>query len=247
MSEPSNTFGPMDTSSIYSNIFWFGMLASLSGLGLSGYWVFDKSKTTKEVDTQVRIVDEDPYLMLSGAVLTFLGSLFCLGSVYYSHEGKQGYTDKKHSTSSLLFLHFQHILTFSALLGLLIIFANFSQAPTQNIPKVYVQEIFTFTLITFIIISISGLIIFFKRDTRQEKMENFKEKLLKGHQHLVAGLVLLTTVIISGAYLNTANIPSGTSIGLAVTAGITLLWTAGVFFRTYSNHTDIYKTDLYQT
>ena len=64
---------------------------------------------------------------------------------------------------------------------------------------------------------------------------------------VVAELVLLTTVIISGAYLNTGNIPHETSIGLAVTAGITLLWTAGVFFHTYSNHTDIYKTELYQT
>jgi uncharacterized membrane protein len=247
MSELSNTFAPMDTSSIYGNIFWFGVLASVSGLGLSGYWTFDKSKTTTEINNQVRIVDEDSYLMIAGIVLTFLGSLFCLGSVYYSHEGRQNYTDKKHSTSSLLFLHFQHILTFSALLGLLIIFANFSQAPTQNIPKVYVQEIFIFTLITFIIITISGLITFFKRDTKQEKMENFKEKLLKGHQHLFSGLVLLTTVIITGTYLNSGNIPSGTSIALSVTSGITLLWTAGVFFRTYSNHTDIYKTDLYQT
>ena len=68
MSEDENTYGSgygkITSYNTITVIFW---LISVIGLGISAYWIFNKSKTTEAIDKAIKIVNTDENLILIGS------------------------------------------------------------------------------------------------------------------------------------------------------------------------------------
>ena len=225
----------------YNNMFWLFLILSIIGTSLTSYWIFTKSKTTEDIDNKVKIDDEDENILISGSVLAALGAAAALVIIYLNHTSETPQNESEHSTFTYIVLYLQHVVTFSILLSLTFIYANFASSPTDNIPKVYLEQILIVSIISLIFILYSSWK-YFSREFPKNKISEEKniDKWVMT-QHAVSLLVVLSSVIVSGSYLNSGNISSSATTGLAVFSGIGLLLTIGVFVVSYNKSAKQYE------
>ena len=222
----------------YTTVFWISLLASIAGLIMTAYWVFTKSKTTEEIDNKVKISDEDEELIIAGSVLGSLGSLVVFIIIYLNHRENKVIKD---STFVYLLLYLQHVITFSVLLGLTFIYANFANSPTDNIPKVYLEQILIISAIALIFIIFSGWKYYFSEFDLSSSGRNKNIHIIIIVQHIINLVVVLSSVIISGIFLNSGNIDPSITTGLAVASGIGLGLTIFSFMMSYTKSIKNYK------
>ena len=135
----------------HNNLFIISQIASFAGVVLLAVWTFGFSKVTKEVDNGTRVETTNEALGIGGLASAIIGTLFSVGTVVYSHKkSNEDLGGGKEETGHLFFLNFQHVLTYSALLTMTIVFGTFMLAGTDNIPVSYRRDILIFTLLTLV-------------------------------------------------------------------------------------------------
>ena len=239
MSEDENTYGPgYGKNTSYNTITIIFWLLSVIGLGISAYWIFNKSKTTEDIDKAIKIENTDENLILTGSILTAIGAVVVFGIIVVNHkDGAKalGIDSSKDNTLQYMFLYLQHILSFSVGLALTIIYGNFVSAPTDNFPKTYLEEILVFSSIALIVVILVGGYHYF----RGRK----KDKGLVLSQHVITGIALLSSVIVSGSFVNTGNIPQEANIALLSLSILSLLFIVVTFYQSYNNSIGIFENN----
>ena len=234
MADDDNKLGIYDSKNSFVEL---SIFVSVVGLGISGYWIFNDSKTTKDIDDKIKIVNTDNNLIIIGAVLTALGAAAAITTITLSH--KKSHKNSLFGTESTfknIFLYFQHVLSLSCLLALSILYGTFSSAPQDSIPKVYLHETLIISSISLFIIIVSGAL------THFSKSDSYK--ISKQAQHILSGIIILASVSVSASYLNSGNIPSVASGVLCGFSVVGILITIYVFITTYKNSLRNYKLTI---
>ena len=232
--DDDNKLGIYDSKSSFVEL---SIFISVVGLGVSAYWIFNDSKTTKDIDDKIKIVNTNNNLIIIGAVLTGLGALAAISTIILSHKkSHQNSVFGRESTFKNIFLFFQQVLSISCLLALSILYGTFSSAPQDSVPKVYLQETLIISSVSLFTIIVSGVLTHFsKRDSY---------KISKQAQHILSGFIILASVAVSASYLNSGNIPNVASGVLCGVSVLGIIVTIYVFATTYQNSITNYKNTI---
>ena len=141
-------------------------------------------------------------------------------------------------------LHTQQIFTLSLMVSLSLVFGNFATVKTATIPTTYREELLGISAVGMIILLISVIYdLFGDIKSKFTTEEIFKD--LKFWHHIISFIFTTTVVGITAVYLNQGNIPSETSIILAVISALIGVFTFGVIVYCF-NKTLLSRRNVYQ-